>query len=244
MANLAGKYAIVTGGARGIGAAIVKRFIEEGASGVAIFDYDEAKAKETAEKLGKHVYPFACDVSNSESVEKAVKLALEKMGRIDILVNNAGITRDAIFHKMTDDQWQQVLNVNLNGTYNCCKFVLPLMREQKYGKIVNLSSSSAIGNAGQANYAASKAGIEGLTKTLCKEVAGRNVTVNAIAPANIATEMLDTIPDHLKALAMFISPIHRYGTVDEIASAAFFLASDDSSYVNGIVLDVNGGLFT
>lgn len=244
MSNLNGKYAIVTGAAKGIGAAIAKRFIQEGAAGVAIFDYDEATAKKTAEEIGGNVIVFKCDVSNSENVKDCVQKTMEAFGRIDILINNAGITQDAMFHKMTDEQWNRVLNINLNGTYNCAKAVVPAMREQRYGKIVNISSSSAYGNAGQANYSATKAGIIGFTKTLCKELAGRNITVNAIAPANIATDMLSTIPDHIKAMAMMISPIHRYGTVDELAATALFLASDDSSYVNGVVLDVNGGMFT
>lgn len=244
MSNLNGKYAIVTGAAKGIGAAVAKRFMQEGAAGVAIFDYDEATAKKTAEAIGGNVIVFKCDVSDSENVKDCVQKTLEAFGRIDILINNAGITQDAMFHKMTDEQWDRVLNINLNGTYNCTKYVVPGMRDQKYGKIVNISSSSAYGNAGQANYSATKAGIIGFTKTLCKELAGRNITVNAIAPSNIATDMLSTIPDHIKAVAMMMSPIHRYGTVDELAATVLFLASDDSSYVNGVVLDVNGGMFT
>lgn len=244
MGNLNGKYAIVTGAAKGIGAAVAKRFMQEGAAGVAIFDYDEATAKKTAEAIGGNVIVFKCDVSDSENVKDCVQKTLEAFGRIDILINNAGITQDAMFHKMTDEQWDRVLNINLNGTYNCTKYVVPGMRNQKYGKIVNISSSSAYGNAGQANYSATKAGIIGFTKTLCKELAGRNITVNAIAPSNIATDMLSTIPDHIKAVAMMMSPIHRYGTVDELAATVLFLASDDSSYVNGVVLDVNGGMFT
>lgn len=244
MSNLNGKYAIVTGAAKGIGAAVAKRFMQEGAAGVAIFDYDEATAKKTAEAIGGNVIVFKCDVSDSENVKDCVQKTLEAFGRIDILINNAGITQDAMFHKMTDEQWDRVLNINLNGTYNCTKYVVPGMRDQKYGKIVNISSSSAYGNAGQANYSATKAGIIGFTKTLCKELAGRNITVNAIAPSNIATDMLNTIPDHIKAVAMMMSPIHRYGTVDELAATVLFLASDDSSYVNGVVLDVNGGMFT
>ena len=244
MPALRGKTAIVTGGARGIGAAIVKRFVAEGAAAVVIFDYDEQVAQTTASAIGENVYALKCDVSSSESVGACVAQAMEKLGRIDILVNNAGITKDAMFHKMSDEQWHQVLDVNLDGTYNCCKYVVPIMREQKYGKIVNLSSSSADGNVGQANYSASKAAIEGFTKTLCKELASKNITVNAIAPANIATEMLATIPDHIKAMAMYISPIHRYGMPEELASVALFLASDNSSYVNGAVIPVNGGMFT
>ncbi len=244
MGKLDGKYAIVTGAAKGIGAAVVKLFVKEGAAGVAIFDYDEETAQKTAEEAGGNIKVFKCDISNSDMVKECIEGTLEAFGRIDILVNNAGITKDAMFHKMTDDQWNRVIDINLNGTYNCTKFVAPLMREQKYGKIVNIASSSAYGNAGQANYSATKAGIIGFTKTLCKELAGRNVTVNAIAPANIATDMLSTIPDHLKAMAMMISPAHRYGTPEELANTVLFLSSDDSSYVNGIVLDVNGGMFT
>ena len=244
MGSLTGKFAIVTGGAKGIGKAVVKRFVAEDAAGVAIFDYDYDLAVKTAEEIGGNVKAFKCNVADSDNVKEAVEAAAAEFGRIDILVNNAGITRDAMFHKMTDEQWDQVVAINLNGTYNCSKYVVPYMREQKYGKIVNISSSSAYGNVGQANYSATKAAIIGFTKTLCKELAGRNITVNAIAPANIATDMLNTIPDHIKAIAMYASPIHRYGTTDELASTVLFLSSDDSSYVNGIVLDVNGGMFT
>ena len=244
MGSLTGKFAIVTGGAKGIGKAVVKRFVAEGAAGVAIFDYDYDLAVKTAEEIGGNVKAYKCNVADSDNVKEAVEATVAEFGRIDILVNNAGITRDAMFHKMTDEQWDQVVAINLNGTYNCSKAVVPLMREQKYGKIVNISSSSAYGNVGQANYSATKAAIIGFTKTLCKELAGRNITVNAIAPANIATDMLNTIPDHIKAIAMYASPIHRYGTTDELASTVLFLSSDDSSYVNGVVLDVNGGMFT
>ena len=244
MGSLTGKFAIVTGGAKGIGKAVVKRFVAEDAAGVAIFDYDYDLAVKTAEEIGGNVKAYKCNVADSDNVKEAVEATVAEFGRIDILVNNAGITRDAMFHKMTDEQWDQVVAINLNGTYNCSKAVVPLMREQKYGKIVNISSSSAYGNVGQANYSATKAAIIGFTKTLCKELAGRNITVNAIAPANIATDMLNTIPDHIKAIAMYASPIHRYGTTDELASTVLFLSSDDSSYVNGVVLDVNGGMFT
>jgi NAD(P)-dependent dehydrogenase (short-subunit alcohol dehydrogenase family) len=169
---------------------------------------------------------------------------LKDFGKIDILVNNAGITRDAFFHKMTDEQWYQVMNVNLFGTYNCTKYVVPLMREQEYGKIVSITSSSAYGNMGQANYSASKAALIGFTKTLAKELSGKNVTVNAIAPSMIATDILKTMPESLKEQALKHAPAHRYGTPEELANAVLFLSCDDSSYVNGVNLDVNGGLFT
>ena len=238
--NLSGKYAIVTGGGKGIGAAIVKRFIAEQAAGVAILEYDEALARKTADEIGGNVIAIKCDVSKEDQVKAAVDKVLEAFGRIDILVNNAGITRDVMFHKMTDDQWRQVMSVNLDGVYYCCKFVVPLMREQGYGKIVNLSSSSANGNAGQANYSATKAAIIGLTKTLAKELAPKNITVNAIAPAMIDTDMMRGVPPEILEKYIKGIPARRLGTVDELAAAAYFLASDDSSFVNGIVLPVNG----
>ena len=242
--NLSGKYAIVTGGGKGIGAAIVKRFIAEQAAGVAILEYDEALARKTADEIGGNVIAIKCDVSKEDQVKAAVDKVLEAFGRIDILVNNAGITRDVMFHKMTDDQWRQVMSVNLDGVYYCCKFVVPLMREQGYGKIVNLSSSSANGNAGQANYSATKAAIIGLTKTLAKELAPKNITVNAIAPAMIDTDMMRGVPPEILEKYIMRIPARRLGTVDELAAAAYFLASDDSSFVNGIVLPVNGATMT
>ncbi len=242
--NLSGKYAIVTGGGKGIGAAIVKRFIAEQAAGVAILEYDEALARKTADEIGGNVIAIKCDVSKEDQVKAAVDKVLEAFGRIDILVNNAGITRDVMFHKMTDDQWRQVMSVNLDGVYYCCKFVVPLMREQGYGKIVNLSSSSANGNAGQANYSATKAAIIGLTKTLAKELAPKNITVNAIAPAMIDTDMMRGVPPEILEKYIKGIPARRLGTVDELAAAAYFLASDDSSFVNGIVLPVNGATMT
>jgi len=240
MGKLTGKYAVVTGGAKGIGKAVVDLFLKEDAAGVAVFDY----AVEHDEAADKRIAWFQVDISDEAKVKECIDETVKKFGRIDILVNNAGVTRDAMFHKMTNEQWYTVLNINLNGTFNMTKFIAPMMREQKYGKIVNISSSSAYGNAGQANYSATKAAIIGFTKTLCKEFAGRNITVNAIAPANIATDMLSTIPDTIKAMAMYASPAHRYGTPEELANAVLFLSCDDSSYVNDVVLDVNGGLFT
>lgn len=242
--NLSGKYAIVTGGGKGIGAAIVKRFVAEQAAGVAILEYDEALAQKTADEIGGNVIAIKCDVSNEEQVKAAVEKVLAAFGRIDILVNNAGITRDVMFHKMTDDQWRQVMAVNLDGVYYCCKFVVPLMREQGYGKIVNLSSSSANGNAGQANYSATKAAIIGLTKTLAKELAPKGITVNAIAPAMIDTDMMRSVPPQILEQYIKGIPARRLGTVDELAATAYFLACDDSSFVNGIVLPVNGGSMT
>lgn len=244
MQDLTGKYAIVTGGGKGIGAAIVNRFLLEGAAGVAIFDYDEELATETARQLGGNTLVCKCDVSKDDQVKVAVEKTLSAFGRIDILVNNAGIIRDALFHKMTDDQWNQVIDINLNGLYYCCKHVVPLMREQNYGKIVNISSSSANGNFGQANYSATKAAIIGFTKTLAKELAARGITSNAIAPAMIDTDMMRAVPEQMLNTYLKSCPARRLGSTDELAAAALFLASDDSSFVNGIVLPVNGGMFT
>lgn len=242
--SLRGKYAIVTGGGQGLGAAMVKRFMEEDAAGVAILDYNLEKAQAVAAEIGGNILAIACDVSKEEQVKAAVAQVLAAFGRIDILVNNAGIIRDAMFHKMSDDQWNQVINVNLNGLYYCCKHVVPLMREQNYGKIVNVSSTSANGNAGQCNYSATKAAIEGFTKSLAKEGARKNITVNAVAPAHIDTEMQRSVPAEILEQSIKRNPSQRLGSPEELASVVYFLASDDSSYVNGIVIPVCGGYRT
>ena len=242
--NLSGKFAIVTGGGQGLGAAMVKRFIAEQAAGVAILDYNLEKARAVAEEIGGNIIAIACDVSKEEQVKAAIDQVLAAFGRIDILVNNAGIIRDAMFHKMSDDQWNQVINVNLNGLYYCCKHVVPLMREQCYGKIINVSSTSAYGNAGQCNYSATKAAIEGFTKSLAKEGARKNITVNAIAPAHIDTEMQRSVPADILEQSIKRNPSQRLGSPDELASVVMFLASDDSSYVNGVVIPVCGGYRT
>lgn len=244
MKNLSGKFAIVTGGGQGLGAAMVKRFIEEEAAGVAILDYNLEKAQAVADEIGGNILAIACDVSKEDQVKSAIDQVLAAFGRIDILINNAGIIRDAMFHKMSDDQWHQVINVNLNGLYNCCKYVVPLMRAQCYGKIVNISSTSANGNAGQCNYSASKAAVEGFTKTLARESARKNITVNAIEPAHIDTEMQRSVPADILERSIKSNPSQRFGTPDELAAVAFFLASDDSSFVNGAVIPVCGGLRT
>ena len=222
----------------------MKKFVEAQAAGVAILEYDFELAKKTAAEIGGNVLPIKCDVSDQDQVKAAVEQVLAAFGRIDILVNNAGIIRDAMFHKMTDDQWFQVMNVNLFGTYYCCKQVIPLMREQSYGKIVNISSISANGNVGQTNYAASKAAIEGFTKSLAKESARKNITVNAIAPCGIDTDMQRSVPEaNLRGLINAM-PGQRLGNVEELASAALFLASDESSFVSGVILPVNDAFRT
>ncbi len=245
MKNLENRYAVVTGGAKGIGAAVVKRFIEEGAEGVAILDYDgEAAAKAAAMYPAGKVLALPCDVSDKTSVETCIRAAAERFGRIDVLVNNAGICRDAMFMKMSDENFDKVLKTNLYGTYYCTKAAVPYMVSQNYGRIVNISSSAAHGNVGQANYSASKAAILGFTKTLARELASKGVTVNAVSPCFIETEMMTGIPEELTKTVLRMIPMHRMGTPDELAGAVLYLASDDSSFVTGIELPVNGGMFT
>lgn len=244
--KLAGKFAVVTGAARGIGEAIAKRFIEDGAAGVALLDMDEQGVKDTAASLdpsGKVAYGFKCNVASTEDVMEVFGKIREQFGRIDILVNNAGITRDSMFHKMTDDQWDAVVNVNLKGVYNCCKAVVPAMREQNYGKIVNLASVSAFGNIGQTNYGATKAAVIGFTKCLAKEIARNNCTVNAIAPSYINTEMLRAVPENVMQKFIAAIPANRLGEPSEIASVTSFLSSDDSSFVTGECIVVSGGSY-
>ena len=244
MKNLAGKYAIVTGAGKGIGAAVAKRFIEEEAAGVAILEYDLELAQKTAAELdptGKKVIAIKCDVADSDQVKAAIDATVAAFGRIDIVINNAGIIRDRMFHKMTDAEWHAVINVNLNGVYNVCKFVIPMMREQESGAIVNIASTSLMGNPGQANYAATKAALQGFTRTLAKECGPKNVRVNVIAPGHILTDMMLSVGEEkLKAAASYL-PMRRLGQPEEIASVAAFLCSEDSSWVTGQTVYVAGG---
>lgn len=244
MSNLQGKYAIVTGGCKGIGAASVKRLIEDGAAGVAILEWDFEQAKNTAAQIdssGEKAVAISCDVSNEEQVAEAVKIALEKFKTIDILVNNAGITKDAMFHKMSNDAWDAVLKVNLYGTYYLCKYVVPVMREKCYGKIVNIASVSAYGLAGQANYSASKGAIISLTKTLAKEGGPKNITANCIAPGFINTDMYKAVPEEIIKEHIKLIPQRRLAEPEEIASIVSFLASDDSSWISGQCIIASGG---
>ena len=243
MKNLAGKYAIVTGAGKGIGAAIAKRFLEEEAAGVAILEWDLALAEKTAKELdptGKKVIAIKCDVANSDQVKEAVDATVAAFGRVDILINNAGITRDRIFHKMTDDEWHAVINVNLNGVYNMCKYIVPMMRAQESGAIVNISSTSLQGNPGQANYAATKAGLQGFTRTLAKELGPKNVRVNALAPGFIRTDMMLAIPEEKMKATLADHPMKRMGEPEEIASVVAFLCTEDASWMTGQTVVVSG----
>ena len=247
MSNLTGKYAVVTGAGKGIGAAIAKRMLDDGVAGVALLDYDGVLVAATAAKLdetGKRVVAVACDVSDADQVHAAVEKVLESFGRIDILVNNAGITRDAMFHKMERSAWDAVLSVNLTGPYNLCREIFPLMRAQEYGRIVNISSTSAFGNVGQANYAATKAGLLGFTKTLAREGAPKNVVANAVAPGYINTDMFQAVPDKIIEEYLKNIPMKRLGEPEEIASVVSFLSSDDTSFMSGQCLIVSGAAQT
>ena len=244
MKNLEGKFAVVTGCGKGIGACIVKKFLEEDIAGVAMLEYDEALVKATAEKLDpglSRLLPIRCDVSKGEDVKAAIEQVKEKFGRIDILVNNAGITRDGMFHKMSEDQWDAVMNVNLKSVFFTCKEVLPMMRENKYGKIVNISSLSALGNVGQANYSATKAGIQGLTKTLAKENGPKNINVNAVCPGFINTDMFKAVPQETLDAWKADIPMKRFAEPEEIASIVCFFASDESSWITGQSIYASGG---
>ena len=238
---LKGKIAVITGSAKGIGAATAKVFEREEAEGIAIVDYDYESAVKTAEELGNFAFPVKCDVSDYEQVREAVHLIQERFGRIDILVNNAGVTRDAMFHKMTVEQWMKVINTNLNGCFYWCHEVIGDMRTQGYGRIINLSSGSVRGIAGQCNYAASKAALIGFTNSLAKESAAKGITVNCVAPGATDTDMYRTVPPQVLENMLASNPMHRLGKPSEIAEVIAFIASERASYLNGQWILVNGG---
>ena len=243
--SLDGRVAIVTGAAQGIGKAIAT-VLEKRKAAVLVSDRLFEKAKETAAELvADGAVAVACevDVSRADSVQAMVERALSLWGRVDILVNNAGITRDGLILRMKDDDWDAVLSVNLKGTFNGMKAVLPVMSKQRRGRIVNLSSVvGALGNAGQANYAASKAAVVGLTKTAAREYASRGITVNAVAPGFIDTAMTASLPQAAKETLLRQIPAGRFGGVEDVAHAVAFLASDEAAYITGQCLAVDGGL--
>jgi 3-oxoacyl-[acyl-carrier protein] reductase len=241
MGDLSGKYAVVTGGAKGIGRKIAERFLKDNCAGIAIMDYDRETAEKTAADFGDRVFAIHCDVGSKEMVEKAFKTAYEKFSRIDILVNNAGLTRDAMLHKMSLEQWNTVITADLSGVFVCMQQVVNAMREQGYGKIVNVSSVSAYGNAGQVNYSAAKAGILGLTATAAKELARKNITVNAITPGFIDTDIIKTVPPGILEQMIRDSPMQRLGRPEEVADVIAFLSGDESSFVTGCCIPCCGG---
>ncbi len=245
MGKLTGKNAIVTGSARGIGKAIATRLADEGAN-VVIVDVNLEAAEETAKELaakGVKTMAMKVNVVNYDEVEAMVNKTKEAWGSVDILVNNAGITRDNLILKMTPEDFDLVIDINLKGVFNGIKAVYPVMMKQRSGKIINIASIIGLmGNAGQANYAASKAGVIALTKTAAKELAGRGVQVNAVAPGYIKTAMTDQLPDAVKEEMLKLVPMKRMGLPEDVASVVFFLASSDSDYVTGQTITVDGGM--
>lgn len=238
--------AVVTGAAKGIGFAIAKRLVEDGFKSVIVVDLFKEAAEEAAKQLdpsGKKVFGYACNVADPLSVNETFKKIADEHGIISVLVNNAGITKDAMFHKMDKSQWDAVMNVNINGIFNTCQAVIPAMREAKYGKIVNLASVSAFGNLGQTNYGASKAAVIGFTKCLARESARNNITVNAIAPSYVNTDMLQAVPPETMQRFIDAIPAHRLAEPSEIASVVSFLSCDDSSFVNGECIVTSGGSY-
>lgn len=246
MGLLDGKVALVTGGSRGIGKAIALKFASEGADVVFTYLSNKAAAEQTEQELGQfghRVKAYASDASSFESAHELVKQVIEDFSRIDILVNNAGITRDALLMRMTEQQWDEALNGNLKSAFNFTHAVVPLMARQRAGSIISLSSVVGIaGNAGQANYAASKAGIIALSTSVAKEMGSRNVRCNCIAPGFIDTDMTSSLPEELRKEWAKTIPLRRCGTPEEVANVALFLASDLSSYVTGQVIHCCGGM--
>ena len=239
------KVALVTGGARGIGREIALLFAKEGAH-IALCDLNAdalAVTQKEIETLGRSAITGLVDVSKPDQVESFVQKTLDKFNKIDILVNNAGITKDGLLVRMSESDWDAVLAVNLKGAFNCTKAVAKPMMKQRGGRIVNMASIIGImGNAGQANYAASKGGLIALTKTTAKELASRNVRANAIAPGFIQTEMTAKLSDNVKSEMLKYVPLAKFGTVQDVANLALFLASDNSSYITGQVIQVDGGM--
>jgi 3-oxoacyl-[acyl-carrier protein] reductase len=246
MSHLKGRTALVTGAAQGIGRAIALSLAHAGAD-VAISDINIEKAREAAAEvasLGVKSAAIEGNVADSASAQAMVEKAVAELGKLDILVNNAGITRDNLIMRMKDEDWDLVLDINLKGSFNCAKAALKYMSKARFGRIINIASVvGAMGNAGQANYVASKAGLIGLTKTIAREYSSRNITSNAVAPGFIDTAMTQALPEKVRDELMKQIPLGRLGTSEDVAGAVKFLASDGASYITGQVIHVNGGMY-
>jgi 3-oxoacyl-[acyl-carrier protein] reductase len=244
--KLAGKVALVTGGAQGIGKAVALLLARNGAD-IVVSDINLEKAEETAKEvqtLGRKAMATKVDVATLSDVEKMVEEILAQFGKVDILINNAGIARDKLILRMTEEDWDAVLDINLKGTFNCTKAIVRHMSKQRSGKIVNIASVvGEMGNAGQGNYAASKAGVIGFTKTIAREFAQRGINVNAIAPGYIETPMTDALSDKVKEELKRLIPMDRLGKPEDVAEAVLFLVSESANYITGQVLNVNGGIY-
>ncbi len=243
--ELKGKVAVITGSARGIGKSIAKKLGQNGAT-VVISDLAIADVSATVDELrgeGIDAFPVEVNVTNMASVEAMFDKVMEQFGKVDILVNNAGITRDALLVRMDESDWDSVLAVNLKGTFNCTKCVAKIMMKQRNGKIVNIASvMGLIGNVGQANYSASKAGVIGLTKSVAKELGRRNINVNAVAPGFIQTKMTEVLPEKEKEKILELIPLGCIGYPEDVADAVTFLVSDSARYITGQVLQIDGGM--
>jgi 3-oxoacyl-[acyl-carrier-protein] reductase len=241
------KVALITGGSRGIGEKIAERFAQAGYNLIINYVSNIENVEELETKIKGNanieILFIQSDVTNFESCENMVNEAIKKFGHIDVLVNNAGITKDTLLMRMKEEDFDKVINVNLKGTYNVTKNVIPYMMKQKYGKIINISSVVGVsGNAGQANYAASKAGIIGFTKSVAKELASRNILANCVAPGFIKTDMTDVLSDSVKESINSQIPLKKMGTAEEVANAVYFLGNEENTYITGQVLNVDGGM--
>lgn len=246
MKRFENKIVLVTGAGRGIGASIAKRFASEGAEVIVNYSGNDEAAQKTVDEItatGGQAQKYKCSVNDSESVKVMIDEIIKKIGRIDILVNNAGITKDGLMLRMTDEDFDRVIDVNLKGTFNCTKYVSKYMLKQKSGKIINISSVVGLsGNAGQVNYSASKAGIIGITKSAAKELSSRGITVNAVAPGYVDTDMTKVLSDNIRNEILKNIPLQRMGNVEDISNCVAFLASEDASYITGQVISVDGGM--
>jgi 3-oxoacyl-[acyl-carrier protein] reductase len=244
---LEGKVALVTGASRGIGRAIAISLAQAGANVAVNYAGNESAAADVVahiESLGRKAIKIRANVGRSDEVDAMVKLTLETFGQLDILVNNAGITRDNLIMRMKDDEFDEVISTNLKGVFNCVRSVTRTMMKQRSGRIINISSVvGSLGNPGQANYVAAKAGVIGLTKSAARELASRGITVNAIAPGFITTDMTDKLTDEMKAQLLLQIPLARFGQPDDIARTVLFLASDEASYMTGQTLHIDGGMY-
>ena len=244
--SLHGKVAIVTGAAQGIGRAIAESLAQAGAD-IVVADLDPSRSKDTVaavEQLGRKALNVKVNVADATDTKAMVDQVLKEWGKVDILVNNAGITKDGLLMRMSEDAWDAVMDINLKGVFLCSREAIKDMTRQRYGRIINITSVAAfMGNPGQANYSASKAGIVGFTKTVAREYAVRGVTVNAVAPGFIETAMTDVLPVNIKDEMKKLIPLGRFGTVNDVAQAVVFLASPDAGYITGQVIHVNGGMY-
>jgi 3-oxoacyl-[acyl-carrier protein] reductase len=239
--KLKDKIAVITGGLQGIGKSTVERFVSEGAK-VMIWDIDESKASETIEEKSSSIFFLKVDTTKFPLVYDAAKSTFDRLGRIDILINDAGITRNSTQLKMTQEQWQQVVDINLTGVFNCTKAVAPYMVQNKYGRIVNTSSLVGLyGNFGQTKYAAAKEGVVGITKVWARELGKNGITVNAIAPGVVETETVKIVPEDVLNSIKEKIPVGRIGSYEDIVNAYLFLASAEASYISGSILNVDGG---